>query len=134
MLDHSSISVLDYEASLAFYDQTMECIGYERVMTLDIPEKRVQAAGYGISPKPTFWISPMGKEEESVGSARGVHFAFLAPSQSAVDLWYETALKLGAKDNGKPGPRPEYHPGYYGAFVIDPNGWRIEAVYHEYST
>ena len=50
----------------------------------------------------------------------------------AVQQWYAKCLELGGKDNGAPGPRPEYHPGYFGAFIIDPNGWRIEACFHQY--
>lgn len=134
MIDHTSISVNDYEKSLVFYDQTFEVLGYKRNMTIDIPEKNVRTAGYGKGEKPSFWISPMGKKEEDIGSARGVHFAFLAPSTEAVDLWYKKCLELGGKDNGAPGSRPHYHPGYYGAFIIDPDGWRIEAVFHQYKS
>ena len=132
ILDHTSISVRDYTKSLEFYDQTLAELGYKRNMTIDIPEKNIQTAGYGIGEKPSFWISPMGQQEENIGTARGVHFAFLAPSKEAVDAWYEKGLALGGTDNGAPGPRPYYHPGYYGAFIIDPNGWRIEAVFHDY--
>lgn len=133
MLDHVSISVSDYEKSLNFYDQTLEILGYQRNMTIDIPEKNIQTAGYGSGDKPSFWISPMGNREEDVGRARGMHIAFLAPSVVAVDAWHTKCLELGAKDNGAPGPRPYYHPGYYGAFIIDPNGWRIEAVFHQFN-
>lgn len=133
MLDHVSISVKNYEQSLQFYDATLAALGYERVFALDIPEK-LKAAGYGKNGKPSFWISPMGRDDEDVGRARGVHLAFVAPNAQAVEKWYNACLEMGAKDNGKPGPRPEYHPGYYGAFVIDPNGWRIEACFHEHKS
>lgn len=129
MIDHVSISVNNYEKSLIFYDQTLEVLGYKRNMTIDIPEKNVRTAGYGKGEKPSFWISPMGKKEEDIGKARGVHFAFSAPNTEAVNAWYKKCLELGGKNNGAPGPRP-YHPGYYGAFIIDPDGWRIEAVFH----
>jgi catechol 2,3-dioxygenase-like lactoylglutathione lyase family enzyme len=132
MIDHTSIAVRDYPKSLAFYDATLSTLGYERLITIDISE--VKLAGYGTAtrPRPSFWISPMGKQEEEVGNARGVHMAFIAPSVSAVHEWYQTCLEYGGASNGEPGPRPEYHPGYYGSFVIDPNGWRIEACFHEY--
>lgn len=133
MLDHVSISVNDYEKNLIFYDQTLETLGYQRIFTIDIPEQEVKTAGYGKGGKPSFWISPMGKKEEEVGRARGVHFAFLAPNSAAVDAWHKKCLELGGTDNGAPGPRPHYHPGYYGAFIIDPSGWRIEAVFHQYN-
>lgn len=129
MIDHTSIAVKDYPKSLIFYDATLDCLGYERIFTID--ENEVQTAGYGANGKPSFWISPLGKADEEIGKARGVHFAFLAHSKEEVDTWYTKCLELGGKDNGKPGPRPEYHPGYYGAFIIDPNGWRIEACVHD---
>ena len=133
MLDHFSISVHNFEDGLKFYDNTLDILGYKRLMTFDMPEKQVQCAGYGHKDKPSFWISGLGKAEENVGCARGVHIAFLAPSIHAVHEWYTKCLELGGKDNGAPGLRPEYHPGYYGAFVIDPNGWRIEACLHNAS-
>jgi catechol 2,3-dioxygenase-like lactoylglutathione lyase family enzyme len=132
MLDHTSISVKDYQKSLEFYDQTLKALGYERLMTIDIPEYSVKSAGYGSDNKASFWISPYGLDSEEVGKAKGVHIAFMAKSAEAVSNWYDLCLKLGAKDNGAPGPRAHYHPGYFGAFVVDPNGWRIEAVFHGY--
>lgn len=132
MVDHISLSVKNYEASLRFYDETLVVLGYQRLMNIDIPEKQKQAAGYGRNGKPSFWISPMGRDDEEIGKARGFHVAFLAPNVKAVHDWYDTCLKLGGTDNGAPGPRVHYHPGYYGAFIIDPNGWRIEAVLHDY--
>jgi catechol 2,3-dioxygenase-like lactoylglutathione lyase family enzyme len=126
MLDHTSISVKDYAQSLKFYDETLKILGYDRLMTFD----HIATAGYGANNKPSFWISSQGKSEESIGAARGVHFAFRAPNRAAVDTWYAKALELGGTDNGKPGLRPQYHADYYGAFIIDPNGWRIEACCH----
>ena len=101
-------------------------------MTLD----DTQVAGYGLGSqnKPYFEISPKGKEEEEIGKARGVHFAFFAPNVDSVNRWYKKCIELGGIDNGKPGPRPQYDPGYYGAFIIDPNGWRIEACFNEYKS
>lgn len=128
MLDHFSLSVKDYDQSLKFYDQTLAVLGYERLMSFDMPDGRI--AGYGKDKKPYFWMSSGGCENEDIGRARGVHCAFLAPSIQAVQNWYAKSLELGGQDNGAPGVRPEYHPGYYGAFIIDPNGWRIEACFH----
>lgn len=132
MLDHCSISVKDYCQSLTFYDQTLGILGYERIVTIDIPEEKVKGAAYGKEGKPCFWIGPMGQEDEEIGRARGFHIAFLAPHVQAVQEWYVKCLELGGVDNGAPGPRAHYHPGYYGAFIIDPNGWRIEAAIHHY--
>jgi len=134
MLDHCSISVKDYDQSLEFYDQTLAVLGYKRDITIDMPEHNVKVAGYGANPRPFFWISPMGKEDEEVGRARGLHIAFVAPSAKAVQDWHALCLKLGGTDNGLPGSRPEYHTGYYGAFIIDPSGWRIEACFHKHTT
>lgn len=125
MIDHVSFSVKDYKASLAFYDATLKHLGYERLMTFGLPE--VTTAGYGKDQNPSFWISPLGKDDEEVGKAKGLHISFKAPSVEAVQKWYEECLTRGGLDNGAPGLRPEYHPAYYGAFIVDPNGWRIEA-------
>jgi catechol 2,3-dioxygenase-like lactoylglutathione lyase family enzyme len=131
MLDHISFSVKNYEESLSFYDKTLALLGYTREITLDFPG--VKAAGYGNGGvRPVLWIGAGGREDEAVGSAQGLHIAFKAPSVEAVDKWYQTCLQLGATDNGAPGPRAHYHPGYYGAFVVDPNGWRIETCFHHY--
>jgi catechol 2,3-dioxygenase-like lactoylglutathione lyase family enzyme len=62
----------------------------------------------------------------------GVHLAFSAPSPEAVDAFHAAALEAGGRDNGAPGPRPEYHAGYYGAYVFDPDGNNVEAVHHTY--
>lgn len=131
MIDHCSISVKDYNQSLSFYDQTFETLGFTRVLTIDTPGQD-KLAGWGKNNLLHFEISPRGKDDEEIGRARGVHFAFAAPSIQAIHAWYQKCLELGGTDNGAPGPRPEYHPGYYGAFIIDPNGWRIEAAIHDY--
>jgi len=128
MIDHFSLSVNDYDRSLEFYDQSLQALGYERLLSFDLPDGKF--AGYGKDKKPYFWISSTGREDEDVGRARGVHCAFLAPSIKAVQVWHAKCLELGGKDNGLPGIRPEYHPGYYGAFIIDSDGWRIEACFH----
>jgi len=132
MIDHLSFSVNDFEKSVQFYDSTLAILGYQRLMTFDTPHERV--AGYGKDGKPHFWIGigSDARKDEEVGRARGFHIAFLAPSTDAVDAWYQKCLELSGRNNGKPGPRAEYHPGYYGAFIIDPNGWRLEAVLHNY--
>lgn len=132
MIDHVSLAVKDFAEGLKFYDATLAILGYKRLMTFDLPE--VKAAGYGKDPKPSFWISPdgMGPEDEVIGKGKGVHVAFLAEKVEDVQEWFKTCLANGGKSNGEPGPRAHYHPGYYGAFVVDPNGWRIEACLHHY--
>ncbi len=128
MIDHTSIAVSDFTKALHFYDATLGELGYTRLMIFEDS----QTAGYGANNKPAFWISTQGNSEEFIGKARGVHIAFLAPNVETINNWYQRCLKLGGVDNGAPGPRKEYHPGYYGAFIIDPDGWRIEACLHDY--
>ena len=132
MLDHISISVNNFAESAKFYGESLALLGIERLMTFDTDEQQV--AGYGSNEKPYFWIGQDAKpnQEEFVGKARGMHIAFLAPDVESINAWHKKCIELGGADNGKPGPRPEYHPGYYGAFIIDPNGWRLEAAFHHY--
>lgn len=131
MLDHLSFAVKDYDSSVIFYDQTLAILGYKKEASLEFPGGR--ASGYGTGGvRPRFWISSGGLEKEEIGLAKGLHVAFRAPSVRSVQEWYQQCLLLGATDNGEPGPREYYHAGYYGAFVIDPNGWRLEACLHDY--
>jgi len=83
-----------------------------------------QGAGFGRDGKPSLWVQ--GGEK----TAPHIHVALIAESRAAVDAFYQAALAAGGRDNGAPGPRPHYHPNDYGAFVIDPDGHNIEAVYH----
>jgi catechol 2,3-dioxygenase-like lactoylglutathione lyase family enzyme len=119
MLDHVGIRVRDFAQAKAFYAATLAPLGYRIIM-----EFGEQAAGLGGSDgKPDFWIGP--------GTANGpIHLAFVAADRRSVDAFYQAAIKAGAKDNGKPGVRAEYHPTYYGAFVLDADGNNVEAVCH----
>jgi len=133
MIDHISFSVKNFDESLKFYDETLNVLGAKRLMNFETDDYRV--AGYGTEGRPFLWISveTAPNEEEFVGKARGFHAAFSASSIEEVKSWYQKCLELGGTDNGKPGPRPHYHPGYFGAFIIDPNGWRIEAAFHGFT-
>jgi catechol 2,3-dioxygenase-like lactoylglutathione lyase family enzyme len=117
MLDHISIGVSDMEQSKRFYDLALLPLGIERLYA-----EGDTAAGYGIKPKAFFWIGQRNARQTSV------HIAFAAPDRVTVDRFYQAALAAGALDNGPPGIRPHYHPNYYGAFVLDPDGHNIEAV------
>jgi len=118
MIDHLGLKTRDYAKSKAFYTQALAPLGYAL-----LKEYGAEACGFGIGQKPDFWLSP--------GEPSGaVHLAIVAKDRAAVDAFYAAALAAGAKDNGAPGPRPQYHPGYYGAFVIDPDGHNLEAVCH----
>jgi catechol 2,3-dioxygenase-like lactoylglutathione lyase family enzyme len=122
MLDHVGVEVSDYERSKAFYAQALEPLGLELLM-----EPVPTGGGFGLpaDQKPFFWISARGRAAVS-----GAHVAFEAPSTEAVDAFHAAALAAGAQDNGGPGKREIYHPHYYGAFVLDPDGNNVEAVCH----
>jgi len=118
MIDHLGLRVSDYARSKRFYESALAPLGYQVVM-----EFGGAAAGLGAAGKPDFWIS----QGEPGGP---VHVAFASPDRKTVDAFHEAALAAGGSDNGAPGLRPEYHPNYYGAFVIDPDGNNFEAVCH----
>ena len=123
MIDHTGISVSDFQASKAFYARALAAIGYE--LLAEIPASvtgRTDVAGFGERPKPDFWIS------KGTPNQPALHVAFRAESRAQVDAFYKAAIAAGGKDNGV---RPHYHPNYYGAFVLDPDGHNIEAVCHE---
>lgn len=119
MIDHIGIEVTDIERGIAFYQRALAPLGYVLIRQLD------QVAGFGVPPKPDFWID--GRST----SGRPTHVAFRASGRQLVRDFYAAAIAAGGKDNGPPGPRPHYHEHYYGAFVLDPDGNNIEAVCHE---
>jgi catechol 2,3-dioxygenase-like lactoylglutathione lyase family enzyme len=87
--------------------------------------------GYGKDGKPFFWLSNDVQHVAADGAhGTGIHIAFTAENRSAVDAFYAAAMAQGGRDNGAPGARPHYHPNYYAAFVIDPDGFNVEAVCH----
>ena len=120
MLDHLGIDVSDYERSKAFYSAALKPLGLELLM-----EPVPNACGFGrpADQKPFFWIADRG-------NPGAVHVAFAAPDRETVDAFHDAALAAGATDNGGPGVREIYHPSYYGAFVLDPDGNNVEAVCH----
>ncbi len=122
MLDHISIGCSNLGNSMMFYDSTLGQLGYERVFTGEL------SIGY----------SHRGEKDDQFAvklncgttpPGLGFHVAFTAPLREAVNSFYESALKCGGKDNGAPGPRPQYGAEYYAAFIIDLDGHPIEAVY-----
>jgi catechol 2,3-dioxygenase-like lactoylglutathione lyase family enzyme len=120
MLDHVGFAVSDYERSKAFYAEALAPLGLTLLM-----EPVAQAAGFGKDGKPFFWIESHG------GAVTGrLHIAFAAADRATVDAFHAAALAAGATDNGAPGKREIYHPHYYGAYVLDPDGHNIEAVCH----
>jgi catechol 2,3-dioxygenase-like lactoylglutathione lyase family enzyme len=124
MLDHIGIPVSDFAASKAFYERALAPLGIVLVMEVT-PEQTGDgsAAGFGDAGKPYFWIGSSAEKGRT-------HVAFDAPSRDVVDAFHRGALLAGGRDNGAPGLRPHYHPNYYGAFVLDPDGNNVEAVCH----
>ena len=120
MLDHLGLGVADYERSRAFYAQALAPLGIELIM-----EPIADVGGFGDSHKPYFWIG-----RRDMPAQTGVHVAFAAASREEVDTFHAAALAAGATDNGGPGVREIYHPDYYGAFVLDPDGSNVEAACH----
>ncbi|MCV3240128.1 VOC family protein [Mesorhizobium sp. ZC-5] len=124
MIDHTGISVKDFEVSKAFYDKVFAPLGAKLLYM--VPEQftgGVKVGGYGRE-KPDFWL------HENAETGPGRHYAFKARTHAEVDAFHAAAIAAGGKDNGAPGPRPHYHPNYYGAFVFDPDGNNVEAVCH----
>src|SRR5262245_22275782 len=122
MIDHTSLVVSNPDASRRFYDAALAPLGYE--MLKEIPKEYTEGrfvAGYGVKPKADFWVS------QGTPNTPRIHVAFRADRRELVDAFYKAALANGGKDNGPPGPRPQYHEHYYGAFVFDPDGHNIEA-------
>jgi catechol 2,3-dioxygenase-like lactoylglutathione lyase family enzyme len=131
MIDHISLPVADFARSRAFYDRCLAALGYKVVMDLT-DSSDPGACGYGSAEgpvKPVFWLGARQGAAAPV-TLQGQHIAFAASSRAAVDAFYRGALAASGQDNGPPGLRPHYHAGYYGAFVLDPDGHRIEAVCH----
>ncbi len=118
MIDHVTLKVRSYKRSLAFYVAALRPLGYEVMMELE------GYAGLGAG-KPDLWITADAE------NARPMHLALAASDRRTVDAFYAAAMKAGGKDNGKPGIRADYHPSYYAAFVLDPDGNNLEAVCHE---
>ena len=126
MIDHVGFAVSNYERAKEFYSKALAPLGY--VLIMEVPSEKTEsgfaAAGFGIDQKPDLWIAGEGKLEKPL------HVAITAKSRASVDAFYRAALSAGGKDNGAPGVRAHYHPNYYGAFVLDPDGHNIEAVCH----
>jgi catechol 2,3-dioxygenase-like lactoylglutathione lyase family enzyme len=126
MLDHIGISASDYRKSRAFYADALMPLGIDIVMEVTREETGgYEGVGFGTDRKPWFWIGADGKPGGGT-----THIAFAADSRAAVDRFYAAAIAAGGRDNGPPGLRTDYHPDYYAAFVLDPDGNNVEAVCH----
>ena len=119
MIDHLGIPVTDLPRSVEFYSRALAPLGYALIMTFE------GAAGFGIGGKPDFWIQ-LGD-----ASKGRVHVGFRAKGRGEVRAFHDAAIAAGGRDHGAPGVRAQYHPDYYGGFVLDPDGHNIEACCHE---
>ena len=126
MLDHIGLAVADLDRAKAFYLAALAPLDIGVVMEVTAEQTGAGAhVGLGAKDIPFFWIG------DSASAAGSVHVAFTARSREAVDAFHKAALEAGGSDNGAPGLRPHYHPDYYGAFILDPDGHNIEAVCHK---
>jgi catechol 2,3-dioxygenase-like lactoylglutathione lyase family enzyme len=121
VLHHLSFGVADLGRAAAFYDAALATLGYQRVWTAR------DAIGYGVSGGGDKFAIKL-RDAAMLAPGVGFHLAFAAPTRDAVDAFHRAALRHGGRDNGAPGLRPAYGPDYYAAFVVDPDGHRIEAV------
>lgn len=119
MIDHISIGVRDLERATAFYDAVLPALGLAKLRT------KPTTVGYGKT-YPEFWINARPTLPEAADN--GVHVCLRAPDAAAVEAFYKAALAAGGSSDGPPGQRPEYNDRYYAAFVLDPDGNKIEAV------
>lgn len=125
MFDHVGFSTTDLKRSRAFYDAALAPLGITCLMEITEDMTGGTYAGVGFGKKrPQFWIGT------SLPHSPGIHIAFAAETRALVDAFYKAAIAAGGRDNGAPGLRTHYHPDYYGAFVLDPDGHNIEAVCH----
>jgi catechol 2,3-dioxygenase-like lactoylglutathione lyase family enzyme len=126
MLHHVSVGVADVERAAQFYDAVLKKLGFKRVM-----EVMPYGIAYGLK-MPQFWVQ-VPHDQQSASSGNGTHIAFNANSKAAVNAFHAAAVSSGGRDDGSPGYRPEYTPEYYGAFVRDLDGNKIEAVFFDMS-
>lgn len=126
MIAHIGIIVSDIERSKKFYAAALKPTGYQMNREYGVtPNRPAASAGFGEPPRADLWIYQGDPGRVTT------HIAFQVDRRKLVDEFYAAALAAGGRDNGKPGPRPQYSANYYGAFVLDPDGYNIEAVCRE---
>jgi catechol 2,3-dioxygenase-like lactoylglutathione lyase family enzyme len=125
-LDHIGLRCVDLERSLAFYRAALAALGLEVVMEVSAEQTGERRhVGFGRDGKPSVWLT-----DGAANADGGLHLAFAVDERAQVDAFHRAGLAAGGRDNGAPGLRPHYHPNYYGAFLLDPDGHNIEAVCH----
>ena len=125
MFDHVILAVRDLERSVTFFKRTLAPLGITNFVTYEGHANHASLRGFG-DDEERYLLLKKGKPNPAA-----VHLAFAAKSKKAVNAFYAEAMAVGGRDNGPPGPRPAYFPGYYAAYVLDPDGYNIEAVYQK---
>lgn len=125
IISHVSLGTNDFEKAIAFYDKVMASIGAKRVLQFE------GAAAYG-KEYPEFWVQTP-ENEKPAEIANGTHYGFVAASKAEVHAFWDAAISMGAKPDGEPGPRPHYGEPYYGCFLRDLDGHKIEATFWDAS-
>jgi catechol 2,3-dioxygenase-like lactoylglutathione lyase family enzyme len=125
MIDHVSVGVRDLEQSRRFYDAVLQPLGVVRIVDFEQRGSDYGAMAGSLGVEFTITVEP----GDSLPS-RGMHVCFRAPDRAAVQKFHAAALRSGGRDDGEPGLRPQYHRDYFAAFVVDPDGHRVEAVCH----
>ncbi|MGH8719685.1 MAG: VOC family protein [Burkholderiales bacterium] len=124
ILSHVSIGTIDFTRSVSFYEKVLAPLGCKRIL------EHPGAVAFG-KDLPEFWVqTPIDGKPASIGN--GTHFGFVAPNKEAVHAFFAAALAAGGKDEGAPGPRPDYGEPYYGCFIRDPDGHKIEAAFWDF--
>ena len=127
ILSHVSIGTDDLDKAGAFYDKVMQTIGASRIEEINLPGAGLVAIAYG-KMFPEFWLN-LPFDQKPSQTANGSHFAFMAGNKDAVHAFWDAAIEAGAKPDGEPGERPHYGKPYYGCFMYDLDGHKIECMY-----
>ena len=126
MIAHIGLIVSDIEHSKKFYTAALAPIGIQMIREYRVtPTRPAASAGFGEPPRADLWLYQGDPGKVTT------HIAFQVGKRALVDAFYAAAIAAGGRDNGKPGPRPQYSANYYGAFVLDPDGYNVEAVCRE---
>lgn len=125
MLDHVSLEVTDLERSRRFYDAVLQPLGIVRIVDF-----QQRGSDYGTMAGSLGVEFTITTETSETMTSPGMHVCFRAPTRTAVQAFHDAAFASGGRSDGKPGLRPQYHPDYFAAFVLDPDGHRVEAVCH----
>ncbi|SEQ23912.1 Catechol 2,3-dioxygenase [Devosia sp. YR412] len=126
MLDHIVLTVSAVARSKLFYQKALAPLGIAHGVQFEGPHGHADLTGFGSNRAMYFWL------KQGVPHPQAVHFGFAAETVAALQAFYDAALAAGGRDNGAPGPRDQYDPRYHAAYVLDPDGYNVEAVFRDY--